>query len=68
MAETNTPKKTPSYVIKAQNNYRKKFDVVSIRLPKGFADVIREKTGESVNGYITRLVKEDMKKRFDIDI
>lgn len=48
---------------KRQNDYIKSaFDRVSVTLPKGTKDIIVS-MGESVNGYINRLVKEDLEKR-----
>ena len=48
---------------KRQNYYIKTaFDRVSVTLPKGTKDKIVS-MGESVNGYINRLVKEDLEKR-----
>lgn len=35
----------------------------TVTLPKGTKDRIKKLVGESVNGYINRLVKEDLKKR-----
>lgn len=48
---------------KRQNEYIKSaFDRVSVTLPKGTKEKITS-MGESVNGYINRLVKEDLEKR-----
>lgn len=60
--------KTKSYVLRAQNNYRNKHDTVSLLLPKGSKDIIREKTGKSVNAYIVELVQKDLKKKYGVDI
>ena len=41
------------------------YDRINITVPKGQRDVIKahaERLGESVNGYIWRLIKEDMEK------
>ena len=68
MAEYEMEHKTKSYVRRAQNNYLNKFDRVTIRLPKGSIDTIKEKTGVSLNTYIVDLIAKDMKEKFDIDI
>lgn len=48
---------------KRQNEYIKaSFDRVSVTLPKGTKEKIMS-CGESVNGYINKLVSEDLKKR-----
>ena len=48
---------------KRQNEYIKSaFDRVSVTLPKGTKEIILA-MGETVNGYINRLVKEDLEKR-----
>ena len=66
---TNTNElKTKDYVLRAQKNYINKFDIVKTRLPKGSADVIREVTGKSINAYITELVLQDMKQKYNIDL
>lgn len=45
---------------KRQNNHiKEKYDRVSITLPKGTKERIKAK-GETVNGYITRLVMADL--------
>lgn len=52
---------------KAQNKYiSKAYDRINLTVPKGQKDVIKEyaeSRGESVNGYINRLIAEDMKQR-----
>lgn len=46
---------------KRQNEHIKaNYDRISITLPKGTKERIKEK-GESLNGYINRLVSEDLK-------
>lgn len=60
--------KTKDYILRAKKNYRDKHDNVNIVLPKGSTNKIREITGESVNAYINRLIKEDMLKSYGIDI
>ena len=51
---------------KATQKYIKNaYDEIKVRVPKGEKDRIRERAesmGESVNGYINRLIEEDMKK------
>ena len=47
---------------KRQNEHIKEnYDRISITLPKGTKDRIKSK-GESINGYITRLVLTDLDK------
>ena len=47
---------------KRQNEYIKNaYDRISVTLPKGTKERIKA-TGESVNGYITRLVLEDLER------
>ena len=48
---------------KRQNNYIKdKFDRMSIVLPKGTKEKIKELTGKSCNAYISALVLEDLEQ------
>ena len=48
---------------KKQNEYIKNaYDRISVTLPKGTKERIKA-TGESVNGYITRLVLEDLERK-----
>ena len=48
---------------KRQNEYIKNsYDRISVTLPKGTKERIQA-TGESVNGYITRLVLEDLEQQ-----
>ena len=51
---------------KAQNKYiQKAYDRINLTVPKGDKDKIKayaESKGESVNGYINRLISEDMQK------
>lgn len=48
---------------KKQNEYIKNaYDRISVTLPKGTKERIQA-TGESVNGYITRLVLEDLERK-----
>lgn len=60
--------KTKDYVLRAQNNYRNKHDTVSLLLPKGSKEIIREKAGTSVNAYIVALVKKDLKENYGISL
>ena len=53
---------TPEYMKKAAQNYREKFDLVQIRLPKGTKKEIESKTGKSVNVFINELVENELKK------
>ena len=51
---------------KWQNDYiAKTYDRINLTVPKGNKDKIKahaESKGESVNGYINRLIAEDMKE------
>lgn len=38
---------TPEYTRKAVDNYRKKFDVMQLRLPKGTKEIIDNKVGKA---------------------
>ena len=68
MAEYDMEHKTKSYVRRAQNNYLKKFDRVTIRLPKGTADIIKEKVQMSSNAYIVELVRKDLKEKYGVEL
>lgn len=49
---------------KRQNEWTaQNYERQTITLPKGTKDRIKAATNESVNGYINRLVKEDLEKR-----
>ena len=49
---------------KRQNEWTaQNYERQTITLPKGTKDKIKAFTGESVNGYINRLVREDLQKR-----
>lgn len=48
--------KTPEYTKKAVNNYRSKFDLIQIRLPKGTKDRIQAAGHKSTNDYIVSCV------------
>lgn len=49
-----------------KNRYNlKAYDRINLTVPKGYKETISEKAksnGESVNGYIKRLIDEDMKE------
>lgn len=52
---------TPDYTKKAVANYRNKFDIQQLRLPKGTKEQITAKYGNiSVNDYIVGLVLVDL--------
>lgn len=52
---------TPNYTKKAVANYRNKFDIQQLRLPKGTKEQITAKYGNiSVNDYIVGLVLADL--------
>ena len=44
-----------------QKHDREKSDRITVRLPKGTADVIRE-SGHSINSYVKEAVKEKMER------
>ena len=50
--------KTPEYTKKAISDYRAKFDVMQIRLPKGTRDRISALTDMSHNEFISKAVIE----------
>lgn len=50
--------KVADYTKKAINNYRNKFDVMQIRLPKGTRDRISALTDMSHNEFISKAVIE----------
>lgn len=55
---------TPEYTKRAVNNYRNKFDIVNIRLPKGTKDKIKQYIKElTVNEYIVELVLMDLEEK-----
>lgn len=53
---------TPEYTKKAVSNYRSKFDIIQLRMPKGTKERIQEKTKESLNVYVNRLIAEDLER------
>lgn len=52
--------KTPEYMRRAQKRYMETKDHISVNLPVGTKDRIKELTGESVNGFINRLVLAEL--------
>ena len=66
MAESTN--KTKDYILRAKNNYRNKHDTLSVLLPKGTKDLIKENVGMSINAYIVDLIKKDLKKNYNVDI
>lgn len=52
----------PEYTRKAIAKYQSKFERVNINFPDGTKERIKTMTGESVNGYVNRLVKEDLER------
>lgn len=52
--------KTPDYTKKAISNYRDKFDVMQIRLPKGTRHRISALTDISHNEFISKAVTEKL--------
>lgn len=57
--------KTPEYTKRAIDNYKSKFDLVQIRLPKGTKEKILE-SHESVNKYVNELIEKDLQIDNDI--
>ena len=56
--------KTPKKQLEWAKTYLEKFDEIKIRVPQGEKAKIKafaESKGESMNGYIIRLIDEDMK-------
>ena len=57
---------TSTSQLQATKKYiREKLDEIKLRVPKGQREVIQQhaaRQGESVNGFITRAVKETMKR------
>lgn len=55
--------KTLQKQYKRQNEYIKgAFDRVSVTLPKGTKERIRSATSESINGFINRLISEELSR------
>ena len=55
--------KVPIYTQNAINKYMENKDRISLVLPGGYKDKIRAAGEISVNGYIKRLIDEDLAKR-----
>lgn len=55
-------KKTPSYILKAQKDYRERNDVISVVFPKGTKDRIRAVSDLSYNAFIQTAVYEYLEK------
>ena len=57
--------KTPDYTKNAIDTYRKKFDMLQIRLPKEtkLKDRIREAYGKDINAKIIELLEKDLEQR-----
>lgn len=68
MAEYDMEHKTKDYVRRAQSNYLNKFDRVNLRLPKGSAEIIKEKVGVSINTYLVGLIKKDLLENYGISL
>lgn len=60
--------KTKDYIRRAQNNYNSKFDRITIRFPKGSSELIKEKTGMSLNNYIVEVVMRDLKENYGVEL
>lgn len=52
--------KTPSYIKKAVNDYRKNYDFVQLRFKKELNIKERLKSKGNINDYITKLVLKDL--------
>lgn len=62
MVDARQAKKTLEKQYKRQNDYiRQKYDRVSVTLPKGTKERIAA-TGESINGFINRLITEALEQ------
>ena len=55
---------TPDYTKRAVANYRNKFDVMQLRLPKGIKEQI-EPGDKSIHDYIVQLVIDDIESKKD---
>lgn len=57
--------KTPDYTKKAVDNYRSKFDIVQLRLPKGTKEKVKNhlKNNENISDYINRLIIQDINNK-----
>lgn len=54
--------KTKEYILRAQRNYRKKFEHASCNFPLGTKERIKAVTSESINVFINRLVEAELKR------
>ena len=54
---------TPEYTKRAVNNYRNKFDVIQLRMPKGTRERIEAQTKETLNVYVNRIIQEDLERQ-----
>ena len=57
----NTGKFEITFLVNEESVIKENYDRISITLPKGTKERIKSK-GESINGYITRLVLTDLDK------
>ena len=53
---------TPEYNRRAIERYKAKKDNVSVLLPLGTKDKVKQLTGESMNGFINRLVLAELSR------
>lgn len=60
--------KTKDYVLRARNNYRNKHDTLSLLLPKGTKELIKENVDMSINAYIVSLIQKDLKDNYGVEI
>ena len=54
--------KTPSYTRKAVDEYNKKFDRVTVNLPKGAADQIRTKAGKTPAAWCREVLTKELER------
>jgi hypothetical protein len=59
----NFMKKTPSYVEKAQADYREKRDNVQLHLHKGLKERMRSVGIANMSAYVSELIIADLEKR-----
>lgn len=52
----------PEYTKRAIANYNNKFDRITVNLPKGTKERIKELTGQSGNGFISALVLDELER------
>lgn len=55
-------KKVKPYTRNAIKKYQSKYDNITVSLPRGTKDTIKQLTGLSVNKYINNLVKADLER------